>query len=162
MERIPDLIEALFHDCAHFVATRCVVAVPCSEVQLARSLMRLIEAQLVSGDFVRDCHDPQVRLDEVIVQLDMHFIYALIWSVGSISDEDGQKAFSKHLREALLAVHELGDGRTLKLDRACLIPDGGQNVHEYFVEDQRWISWRERLTRVASSAALLNDTGMAG
>ena len=124
--------------------------------------MRLIEAQLVSGDFVRDCHDPQVRLDEVIVQLDMHFIYALIWSVGSVSDEGGQKAFSKHLREASLGVHQLTGGGTLKLDRACLIPDGGQNVHEYLIEGQRWISWRERLTRVSGAAALLNDSGMAG
>lgn len=67
--------------------------------------MRLFEALLLSGSFVQDCHDPHVRLDEVIAKLDMHFLYALIWSVGSIGDEDAQKAFSKRLRDASVGVH---------------------------------------------------------
>jgi dynein heavy chain len=40
------------------------------------------------------------------------------------------------------------------------MPDGGKNVHEYLIEDQRWITWKERLQRESNAAALNSDSGL--
>jgi hypothetical protein len=44
IQRIPDLFEVFFEDCAQFVTNELTMAVRCSKVQLSRSLMRLFEA----------------------------------------------------------------------------------------------------------------------
>jgi dynein heavy chain, axonemal len=55
----------------------------------------------------------------------MHFLYSLIWSVGAVTDEFGQQAFSQYLRKATQGAHHLDGKKVLKLDRSCQIPDGG-------------------------------------
>jgi len=124
--------------------------------------MSILETQLLSPEFAAACHDPRVRLDEVLVRLDMHFLFALVWSVGALGDEAGQAAFSEHLRKQAQTTHQLADKRTLKLDRACSIPGGGQNVHDYFVENHRWASWKDRLQRQAMASDPLADSGLTG
>ena len=149
LQRIIDLFEGLFVDCADFILTKCATFVPCSAVQLARSLMGILETQLIGPDFLALSHDPRARSGDVILRLDMHFLYSLVWSVGAVTDELGQRAFSEHLRRATQGIHHLEDEnnnkRLLKLDRSCQIPDGGQIVHEYYVDGQRWASWKDKL-----------------
>jgi hypothetical protein len=89
LRRIIDLFEGLFTDCADFVLIKCTTFVPCSEVQLARSLMGILETQLVGPDFLALCHDPRARSGDVVLRLDMHFLYSLVWSVGAVTDELG-------------------------------------------------------------------------
>ena len=92
----------------------------------------------------------------------MHFLYALVWSVGTATDGAGQAAFSQHLRKLAQEKHHLHDKKILKLNRSCLLPDGAQNVHEYFVESQRWVSWRDVIQRRTMEKDPFNDREVAG
>jgi dynein heavy chain len=147
-ERISDLFDTIFRKCSKFVTSKCTTYVACSEVQLARSLMAILATQLAGPSFIGLCHDPHIRPAEILFRLDMHFLYALVWSVGAVSDEAGQRAFSQYLRAAASTGHQAQSKRAVKLDRGCMIPDGGQLVHEYFVDEHRWASWNEKLLRV--------------
>lgn len=122
---------------------------PCSEVQLARSLMGILESQLVGADFVALLRDPHSRLADILPRLDMYFLYSLVWSVGAVTDGAGRRTFSEHLRKATQVVHSLEHERLLKLERSSQIPDGGQSVHEYYVDGSRWACWRDKLRTVA-------------
>jgi hypothetical protein len=61
----------------------------------------------------------------------MQFLYSLIWTVGAIVDEDGQKHFSNWLREYIKGVytvkraHQNGTitDETFKIEATCLIPE---------------------------------------
>jgi dynein heavy chain len=81
----------------------------------------------------------------MLPQLDMHFIYSLAWSFGGVTDEAGRKQLTDHLRSAAGVPHALGGNRSLRLERSCLIPEGAQTANDYFVDKQRWVSWREKL-----------------
>jgi hypothetical protein len=37
----------------------------------------------------------------------MYFLFALVWSVGAVSDDAGQKAFSQFLRKICLDVYKV-------------------------------------------------------
>jgi dynein heavy chain len=160
VQRPSDLFESLFSQCADFVLNSCTLLVPCSEVQLARGLMGILEAQLLAPDFSALLRDPHSRPSDILPRVDMYFLYALVWSVGAITDEAGRQAFSVHLRKVTQGVQRLPEGRTVKFERGSLIPDGGQNVDEYFVDRARWASWKDKL-RSALPARDLGD-GSAG
>ena len=160
VQRVTDLFEALFSKCTDFIFTSCTTVTPGSEVQLARCLMGILEAQLTAQDFLFVLQDSRSRPSDILCRLDMYFLYALVWSVGALTDEAGQRAFSEHLRKQAQSVHQLAQSRLLKFERTSLIPDGGQNVQEYFVEQTRWSSWREQL-RIAPAPSGLHSGSSA-
>ena len=77
----------------------------------------------------------------------MYFLYALFWSVGSVADDSGQKNYSYFLRKICTDIYKIKQNKTLKIEKGCQIPDGGATVQNYFIEEGRWISWKDVLDR---------------
>lgn len=113
--------------------------------------MGILEAQLVAPDFMAVLRDPHSRPSDTFPRLDMCFLFALMWSVGAVTDEPGRRAFSEHLRKSSQTVHQLGPERLFKLERSAHLPDGGHGVHEYFVDGPRWAAWKDRLRSAAAA-----------
>ena len=146
-ERISQLFDVLFDQCAAFVLEECHPIVKCTEVQLARSLLSILKSQLRQPEFLAECHEPKMRLDYIIQRIDMQFQFAMVWSLGVMADENGQKSFSAFMRKVTKTVHRIGE-QTLRIEASCLIPEqGGQNVSEFLIDVVRWLNWRERLPR---------------
>lgn len=47
----------------------------------------------------------------------MYFMFSLVWSVGAVGDDAGQKAFSSFLRKISLDVYKVKGNKQLKLDK---------------------------------------------
>lgn len=77
----------------------------------------------------------------------MYYMFSMVWSIGAISDEHSQKQYSQFLRKVAADVYKLKNNKSLKLDKNSQIPDGGTIVQNYFIEDQRWVSWKDVLEK---------------
>jgi dynein heavy chain len=157
-ERLSDLFEVIFKKSVDFVSSACVMLVPCSKVQLARSLMGLLEAQLLSPGFLALLREPHARSSDIIPKLDMCFLYSLVWSVGAVTDEKGRREFSDNLRKATQTVHKLKQDRRLKFDQGCQIREGSLTAFDYYVDRARWASWSDKLRSSATAQDLLRST----
>ena len=102
---------------------------------------------LVNPLFLDFCYNPKVKNEDVVNRVDMFFLFSLVWSVGAVSDEHGQKSFSNFLRKIAAEVYKIKGNKSLKLDKNSQIPDGGTIVQNYFIEDQRWINWKDVLDK---------------
>lgn len=122
--------------------------------------MGLLESLLLSPAFAQQLQDDSVpgsRVEDVVPKLDMQFIYSLAWSLGGVTDEQGRRAMTEHLRRQIGTVHQLPQKRSLRIERACQIPEGAQTAYDYYVDKQRWVSWRDSLRNAANSSDLFKD-----
>lgn len=150
--RLRDLFKVLFMAASEYVLDNCRLIIPqVSQVQLAASMFKILSSILTEPAFLYDCHDEKAKLHNILQKLDLHFLYALIWSVGAITDELGQKMFSTWLRDWMKSVHSIGD-LTFKIEASNAIPEtAGANVHDFFVDTHRWTHWKEKLPRSAGA-----------
>lgn len=80
-------------------------------------------------------YNPKIKNEDVVNRIDMFFLFALVWSVGAVADEAGQKNFSYFLRKICTDVYKVRQNKSLKVDKLAQIPDGGSIVHNYFLEE---------------------------
>lgn len=73
----------------------------------------------------------------------MYFLYAICHSFVAIVDEPSQKIFSHYLRKISQESYKTPSNKTVKIDRQKGIPDAGLLVTSYFVDNDRWVSWKD-------------------
>lgn len=94
------------------------------------------------------CYNPKIKDEDVVNRIDMYFLYALVWSIGAVADDNGQRNLSYFLRKICTDVYRLRQNKsTLKVDKQSQIPDGGTIVHNYYIDEHRWASWKDVLDR---------------
>lgn len=110
--------------------------------------MRIYQALLVNPAFLDMAYNPKIKNDDIVNRIDMYFLFSLVWSVGAVADENGQRQYSFLLRKLCTDVYRIRQNKaTLKIDKNCQIPDGGTIVQNYYIEDHRWLNWKEVLER---------------
>jgi hypothetical protein len=97
--------------------------------------MKIFQSFLANPQFLDFCYNPKVKNDDIVNRVDMYFLLSLVWSVGAVSDENGQKQYSHFLRKISTEVYKVRGNKSLKLDKNTQIPDGGSIVHNYYIDD---------------------------
>ena len=83
-------------------------------------------------------------------RFDMIFLYACVWSLGAILDEESQRLFNLELRKKAAEIYKI-QGKAFRIERAAQIPEAGQPTTNYFVDGALWISWKDVLNRAENN-----------
>ena len=62
---------------------------------------------LVNPSFLEMAYNPKIKNEDVVNRIDMYFLYALFWSVGSVADDSGQKNYSYFLRKICTDIYKI-------------------------------------------------------
>jgi len=87
VKRVEDLFEVFFNDSASFLAKKCHSYVPVSTVQMLVQLIKIFEPLLSDPKFLDFLFNPKIKEEDILQRVDMFFLFALSWSVGSVIDE---------------------------------------------------------------------------
>ncbi len=149
LKRLDLLFDAFVAQCYSFMQKRCVQYIKLSEMHLAMNLMRMLEGLLRGGDMVEKCKDPRMKQEDLICRLDVYFLYALIWSVGCNTNEQGNKKFSEFLRNlssGTVPLERLKE-KPIRIDKSAQLPESSLSLHSYFIDNCRWRLWREQMEK---------------
>ena len=109
--------------------------------------MKIYQSLLVNPIFLDMAYNPKIKNEDVVNRIDMYFLFGLSWSVGAVADEQGQKNYSYFLRKMCTDVYKVRHNKSVKIDKSAYIPDGGAVVSNYYIEEQRWINWKDVLDK---------------
>lgn len=96
-ERLQVLFEWLVDPCLAFVRKSCKEIVPTSDIALPVSLMHTLWSLMDEFREAKMTIPPK----DVPKVLDSCFVFALIWSLGASTDNDGRARFNDFLRKLL-------------------------------------------------------------
>jgi dynein heavy chain len=120
--------------CITFLRTYMKELVPTVDNNLAESLMRILDCYLEPYYPVEGRAPPtDVMIADLITCIEPLFIFALIWSVGATTNEDGRHKFDAFLRQELF---------TNKFQ--ATFPKTGM-VYDYLflMDTKKWVRWME-------------------
>eukprot|EP00949_MAST-11_sp_MAST-11-sp1_P002809 g2809.t1 len=89
---ILNFFDSFFYPAVFFMRRHCRVPTPVSDMELAASFLRLLEAQCFSN--------PDKRCSEEVV-LEGALVSALVWSVGAVVDDAGRRSMDGYFRMLL-------------------------------------------------------------
>jgi len=150
IKRLDLLFDGFVAQSYAFMQKRCLQYVKFSEMHLAINLMKMLDGILRNGDMQEKCRDIKIKQDELISRLDVYFLYALIWSVGCNTNEQGTKKFSEFLRNlssTAVPLERLKD-KPFRIDKAAQLPESTLPLHAYYIDNCKWKLWRERLEQL--------------
>ena len=98
-EQITALFDWLVPPCLRVATKICKMPQPMQEINLAQSLMRLLDSLL---DEFKDA-DKIASMKEALVSvwIDSLFLFSLVWSIGASVDEEGRTKFDAYLRKLM-------------------------------------------------------------
>jgi dynein heavy chain len=133
------LLNLYLDDCIYFVRKRLKELAPTVDNNLAKSCMKIIDT------YFDKFRTPEYKarkknLDdfkEVEVYLEGVFNYAIVWSLGVTTNEEGRIKFNSFFRDQM---------KNKALDKKNNIPDEGLVYdYHYDIEKNCWITWRSML-----------------
>ena len=121
--------------------------VPFSELHLFNSMLRLLNAMLDVDKLIKDQNsESPVQIDSI--QLQMTFLFCVLWGLCSSIRESCRKPFDGHFRnlvDGLIKGYSKPPG--FKLGRANMIPDGG-TIFDYIIDPTKpgtWMRWIDQI-----------------
>jgi dynein heavy chain, axonemal len=164
IKHIENQFDGFITSCFAFITKKCKLIVPVSEIHVAHNLMKIYKISLCNETFLEQCVNPRVKQDELIHKLDMNFLFALMWSVGVIMSESGQKLFSQFLRkmcqDIISCPHRKEKGRPFRFEKSSHFPESRMNIHEYFLENYKWRSWKDKLEKLEREGGAKVDSNL--
>ena len=137
-KRLEELFEMSLEENVSFIRKKIKEPCPTTDVNLAGSLMRLLECFLIKfkeKDGVKISKNDLEILYESIYNI---YFFATVWSIGITAKEDGRSKFNTYLREFM---KEKVPGDSIQF------PEEGSVYDYYFDYDKNeWKSWETILT----------------
>jgi len=98
-EQITALFDWLVPPCLRVATKICKMPQPMQEINLAQSLMRLLDSLL--DEFKDAGKIASMKEALVSVWIDSLFLFSLVWSIGASVDEEGRTKFDAYLRKLM-------------------------------------------------------------
>ncbi|RYH30569.1 hypothetical protein EON65_04765 [archaeon] len=128
-----------------FIRTNVKELVPTVDNNLTESLLRILDCYL-EPYYPAEGRSPatDLMIADLITCIDPLFIFALIWSVGATTNEDGRRMFDAFLRQELFANKY-----------SWSFPKGG-SVYDFIflVETKKWTKWIDIIEKYEVDAKL--------
>ena len=123
-EELKNLVNKYIKPILNFKRQNCKELVPIAELNGIKSMCNLFDAFGTKENGI----DPQGE-EFFSRMIEMWFLFAVIWSIGSSVDEDGRKRLDAYIREL--------EGTFPNKD----------TVYEYYVDTKQrtWVQWEEKL-----------------
>jgi hypothetical protein len=103
-ERIEHLFEHMFEDMVDHLLNYCnvIIPIPSKEsayTQLCGSLIRVFNILCTGEAIFAMLKDESTKESAFLARIDMNFVYAAMWSLGAVTDEEGIIKFVQAMRE---------------------------------------------------------------
>lgn len=118
----------------NFLRTHLKELVPTVDNNLAESLMRILDCFLEPYEIVEGRAPPtDLMIADLVTCIEPLFIFALVWSIGATTNEDGRRMFDSFLRQELYCNKF-----------SWPIPKGGM-VYDYLflMDTKKWVKWMD-------------------
>jgi len=141
------LFDAFVDQAYEFVKKRCMQYVKLTQTHLIINLMKMLNGLLRSEAMMEKCRNPKMKEEDLISQVEIYFLYSLVWSIGCNTNEQGCRKFSDFLRNlstGTIPLERLKD-KSIRITKAAQLPESSLPLHSYYVDGSRWKLWREQL-----------------
>lgn len=147
VKRLEQLFDAFVDQAYEFAQKRCLQYVKLTQTHLVINLMRMLDGLLRSEEMMERCRNPKLKEEDLVSQVEIYFLYSLVWSVGCNTNEQGCRRFSDFLRNlstGAVSLERLKD-KPIRIAKAAQLPESSLSLHAYYVDGSRWKLWREQL-----------------
>ncbi len=122
-DRILNLFKLIYAPLLAGVLSSCKLIIPVSDTQITASMLKIMGILTSQTSFVQRIHDKETKVDEIFQRIDMIFQFAIIWSLGSITDDAGQKNFQKRYDAKIKENFKVGQNRQFRIEKQSMIND---------------------------------------
>jgi len=95
---LSSLFEWLVPPCLYFIQNHSKQLTPVTDIELVGSILNLLDCAF-AGPFVKG--EPEVKDADLVKTLESMFVFATIWSIGTVADAAGRVKFDAFLRHLL-------------------------------------------------------------
>ncbi|XP_009068409.1 PREDICTED: dynein heavy chain 3, axonemal [Acanthisitta chloris] len=149
-ELVNDLFMWLVQPCVDFIHLHCKAIVQTSSIHLSYSLMKLYTCLLDEITQPKEGQKETMSSQDITLWLQSLFLFALVWTVGGIIDEDSRKKFDQFYRNLLMGLNDENPRpESVKLTKTNMFPEKG-SVYDFYFHKQgsgQWNMWTEYITK---------------
>ena len=148
--KLKKLFNEFLENSINFTRKKIKEPCPTVNISLANSLLRILDCFLEKYREKEDNKVSEIDIEILFNCLPQIFIYAVVWSIGITTNEDGRNKFNVFIRETINQYNYPSEVK---------IPDDGSAYDFYFDLDKgAWIKWESMLSYpVIDSKALYTD-----
>ena len=147
IKRLEQLFDAFVDQTFEFLQKRCLQYIKLTKTHLVINLMNMLGGLLRTEDMREKCNNPKLKEEDLISQIEIHFLYSLVWSIGCNTDEQGCRKFSDFLRNTSTGTIDLVrlKDKPIRISKVAQLPEASLSLHAYYIDGMRWKLWREKL-----------------